>query len=141
MKPKYKIGQWVRVYRKLGFNLTQVYDSDDYARRKTISVYGLTNPIDGVIVGATRKFLGVIHHGGPDWQGYLEIEGSVLCWKIAVGYLNKPILVLDGDFDTIDPQGDIPWKECDNERQSTEMKGMYERNPEWFPRDEKGRFK
>jgi hypothetical protein len=137
MKPKYKIGQWVRVMRKTRFEFPQ---HGEIGHRRIISKTYLTNPIEGVIVGATRKFIGIVHHGDYERQGHLEVEGSVLCWKIAVGYLNKPILAVDGDFETIDPQENIPWKECDNKRQSIEMKGIYGRNPEWFKRDEKGRF-
>jgi hypothetical protein len=140
MKPKFKIGQWVRVEAKTHFYIRHDSSTGDLFRRQMR--VGLTDPVEGVIVGATYKFCGKYHPGDHESNGYIDPSESYLVWKVAIGYLNKPIFAMAEGIVPIDGVGkSIPWKDCDNKRQSIEMKGIYKRNPEWFKRDEKGRFR
>lgn len=104
-KPRFVIGDWVRVKAVADFYYT------DLALRKSVRKVEsrlLKEPFIGQIVGARRKFLGEFKGGGyrgADMWGedadyeppYLSVTDSVWVWLVRKGYLNKAIEALDED--------------------------------------------
>lgn len=108
MKPRFVIGDWVRVKAVANF-----YYETDSGKRKVESRL-LKEPFIGQIVGARRKFLGEFESGGYKAAGmwdegvdydppYLSVSGSVWVWLVRKGYLNKAVEVLDDDVEIYDP--------------------------------------
>lgn len=160
MKPKFNIGDYVEArpssieyadepYKdEYGtWHIRQLDKTDGEEYHKTICKKSYK--IKGVIVGATRRFLGIHRHEtlSGDFNDtyespYLEITGSKLFWKIRQGYLNKAVEALEEDIRLIEPvksvkRKQIPLKYADTSR--INWKSVSQDSKNW-PRDEKGRW-
>jgi hypothetical protein len=160
-KPRFRIGDWVRVKAIADFYYTEL------AMKKSVRKVEsrpLRDPIIGQIVGARIKFLGEFKGGGYRQAGmwdedvdydppYLSVSNSVTVWLVRKGYLNKAVEVLDGDIElveeihsncirlTIQDRLDrkLPWrktKQIWDEKAKEELRKIMKDHP----RDEKGRW-
>ncbi len=97
--PRFKIGEWVRVYQTVSFE----YDNSN--RRLPVKSYCA---LYGQIVGATYRKSGVYSPAGYgsssykdplDYEApYLSEDKTYLVWKIAIGYTNKPLEAFEEDL-------------------------------------------
>jgi hypothetical protein len=140
IKPKFQIGDWVRVKAYVEFN----YDHEKRVADKT----NLEKPIIGQIVGARRKFLGQYKSGGYDDPAYLAVSGSIIVWLVRDGYLNKPYEVLEEDvsyYRLLDIRiihkstPILPWRKT-NMTWSESDKADLRKIMKDVPRDSKGRW-
>ena len=151
-KPKFNIGDYVEAIPS-----TIEYENWDRPakREKKIIVKSPYKPKRGVIIGAVIRYTGTLdmpsYYSGesPVWIA----EKGVLFWQIRYGYLNKPFEALEEDIKLLEPvhlhclmqDKAIPWKNTGwtdyyRKAQSEDMKSLFEKQPDLFPRDSKGRF-
>lgn len=143
MKPKFNIGDYVEA----------VPSTLDYqGKYERVLVKGATK-VRGVIVGAIIRYTGKVEMDSDDYgynsYSYFVPKKGITLWQIREGYINKPKEALEEDIKLLwyvdDMMSIIPWKKSglsqyNRERLSREMKDLYRTNPEYFPRDKKGRF-
>jgi hypothetical protein len=142
IKPKFQIGDWVRV---------KAYVKFDYPNNvRTPLSQKLEKPIIGQIVGARMKFLGKFVSGGYDNQSYLAVSGSVIVWLVRDGYLNKPYEVLEEDVELLTYEYwaqctkligkiNLPWRKT-NMTWTDSDKADLRKIMKDVPRDSKGRW-
>lgn len=144
IKPKFQIGDWVRVKAYVEFN----YNENG---QRYVTSNKLEQPIIGQIVGARRKFMGQYKSGGWDDQSHLSVSGSIIVWLVRDGYLNKPYEVLE---DSVEPWYDththcirfknardpkLPWRKT-NMTWTDSDKADLRKIMKDVPRDSKGRW-
>ena len=145
--PKFKIGDWVRIQAET------YLEYDNNGDRQIIR-----NPMvrTGQVCGAKRRMLGQYkggetkqnYYGGSydyetDYeQPYLNIKGSIVVWLIRIGYLNKPVEVLEEDIQRIvmEPKRDLPWLYINSLPWSESDKKELRDIMKDHPRDKKGRW-
>jgi len=102
----------------------------------------------GFIIGAAYRHLGEVkrpsYYGGDD-SNYLHSKERILVWEVKLGYLNKPIEVLEEDLEIIYSSFlplEIPWLYTTPIPERL-LKGFADEMREEMskvPRDEKGRW-
>lgn len=147
MKPRFRIGDYVNI--KARIQTAYVYRGETRDCHKVLQRLELWPPVSGWIVGAARRFEGVINPGWSDHDGEytpadLGVTGSKLLWKVARSMTNTPLEAADEDVALVASSGltylpcplqlGTPWATAgwSPEDQRKEMKA--------WPRDKKGRW-
>lgn len=155
MKPKFKIGQLVKVNlnnqlkpkylknRRKILKVRDIYDRNFYMDTKVLArVTGIKLFQEGVYRSEVRYY---DYTGYNDYSPtYLDVDNTVIVYAIKLGYLNKEIFFNENDMEIVYEDlffnknaKDIPykynyWSEHDRKELS--------RLSKCFDRDEKGRF-
>lgn len=109
----------------------------------------LKDHVVGWVVGAVRRQLGTYRHGGgrnysmfgEDPDGYepsrLEIDETILLWKVAVSLCGTPMEVQESDLVKLGPESVVPQAPW---RKGTPWPEHWKETVKNWPRDEKGRW-
>ena len=140
-EPRFKIGEWVRAKETILFG-------SNHDPKVPERIIFKRSGVNGIIVGAATRFLGVIKTHEWEEQACLKVKKSVMVWKIRQGYMNKEYEALDEDVvsledsDIILLKNDIPLR-YNHEWHSI---GGFERREALsldsrdFPRNKKGQW-
>lgn len=142
-KPRFKIGEWVRAENTVTF-------CSNFEPNNPERVMAFGAGLNGIIVGATTRFLGIVMDNGLDEGASLINRKAIKVWQIRQGYSNKLYEALDEDVVSLENsddgimllKSDIPF------RYNSEWHGIgaFKRrtamslDSQHFTRDEKGRF-
>jgi len=151
-KPKFNIGDYVEA---MPSELTYEHWNKPGNRPRNIIIKEKETR-RGVIIGAIIRMMGTLAVSSyySEEPPYFTAEKGVLFWQIRTGFLNKPFEALEEDIKLLEPvhlhclmeDKAIPWKNTGwtdfaKKAQSEDMKSLFKKQPDLFPRDEKGRFK
>ena len=112
-RPRFRIGDLVRV------NEIAVPHRTVNGGERTIYHTKLSPPVDGWIVGASRRFSGKIkgyyskgYYDGEGDAPYLERTGSVLVWKVARSLMNVPLEATFAGLTLLSPASNVMMPRC-----------------------------